>query len=131
WVLGEVAAALNRHNVDIAQAKVTPRALASLLQRVADGTLSSKMAKDVFDAMWAGEGDADAIIERKGLRQISDEGAIEKLVDDVIAANPAIVADFRAGKEKAFNSLVGKAMAVSKGKANPAQVNAILKRKLA
>ena len=88
------------------------------------------MAKDVFDAMWAGEGDADAIIAARGLRQISDEGAIEKIVDEVIAANPAIVAEFRAGKEKAFNSLVGKAMAATKGKANPAQVNAILRRKL-
>jgi len=80
--------------------------------------------------MWAGEGDADAIVEKRGLRQISDEGAIGKLVDDVLAANPAIVAEFRAGKEKAFNSLVGKAMAASKGKANPAQVNALLRGKL-
>ena len=78
--------------------------------------------------MWAGEGEPDAIIEKKGLRQISDEGAIEKIVDEAIAANPAIVAEYRAGKEKAFNSLVGKVMAPSKGKANPAQVNAILKR---
>jgi aspartyl-tRNA(Asn)/glutamyl-tRNA(Gln) amidotransferase subunit B len=84
----------------------------------------------VFDAMWAGEGDADAIIGKKGLEQISDEGALEGLVDGVLAANPAIVAEFRAGRGKAFNSLVGKAMAASKGKANPAQVNAILKRKL-
>ena len=128
-MLGEVAAALNRHDLDIARAPVAPAALAQLLARIADGTISGKIAKDVFDAMWAGEGDADAIIERKGLRQISDEGAIEKLVDDVIAANPAIVAEFRAGKEKAFNSLVGKAMAASKGKANPAQVNAILRRR--
>ena len=79
--------------------------------------------------MWAGEGDADAIIANRGLTQISDEGAIEKIVDDVLAANPAIVAEFRAGKEKAFNSLVGKAMEATKGKANPAQVNAILKQK--
>jgi len=80
--------------------------------------------------MWAGEGDADAIIAARGLRQISDEGALEKIVDDVMAANAAVVAEFRAGKEKAFNALVGKAMAATKGKANPAQVNAILKRKL-
>jgi len=131
WVLGDLAAALNRHDLDIAQAKVAPAALAGLLARLADGTLSGKIAKDVFDAMWAGEGDADAIIERSGLRQISDEGALEQLVDDVIVANAAIVAEFRAGRDKAFNSLVGKAMAASKGKANPAQVNAILKRKLA
>jgi len=84
----------------------------------------------VFDAMWAGEGDPDAIIERKGLRQISDEGAIEKIVDEAIAGNAAIVAEYKAGKEKAFNSLVGKVMAASRGKANPARVNAILKRKL-
>ena len=130
FVLGELAAALNRHDLAIGQAKVAPTALAALLARVADGTISGKAAKEVFDAMWAGEGEADAIIERRGLRQISDEGAIEKLVDDVIAGNAAIVAEYRAGKEKAFNSLVGKTMAASKGKANPAQVNALLKRKL-
>ena len=130
FVLGEVSATLNRHDLDIAQASVSPEALAGLLRRVADGTISGKIAKDVFEAMWDGEGDADAIIERKGLRQISDEGAIEKLVDDVLAANAGIVAEYRAGREKAFNSLVGKAMAASKGKANPAQVNAVLRRKL-
>ena len=134
WMLGEVSAALNKAELDIAAAPVGPAALAGLLKRIGDGTISGKIAKDVFDAMWAGEarGDdaADAIIAREGLRQISDAGAIEQLVDDVLAANPAIVAEFRAGKEKAFNSLVGKAMAASKGKANPAQVNAILKRKL-
>jgi aspartyl-tRNA(Asn)/glutamyl-tRNA(Gln) amidotransferase subunit B len=106
--------------------------LAGLLRRVQDNTLSGKMAKDVFDAMWAGEhgGDADAIIAAKGLRQISDAGVLEKIVDDVLAANPDVVAEYRAGKEKAFNALVGKAMAATKGKANPAQVNAILKEKL-
>ena len=97
---------------------------------IADGTVSSKLAKDVFDAMWAGEGEPDAIIERRGLKQISDEGAIDKLVEDVLAANPGIVAEFRAGREKAFNALVGMAMAATKGKANPAQVNAVLRRKL-
>jgi len=134
WMLGEVSAALNRAEIDVGAAPVGPAALAGLLKRIADGTISTKIAKEVFDAMWAGEatgdGAADAIIDRRGLRQISDEGAIEKLVDVVLAANAAIVAEFRAGKEKAFNSLVGKAMAASKGKANPAQVNAILKRKL-
>jgi len=133
-VIGEVAAALNRSDLDIARAPVTPEALAQLLRRVADGTISGKIAKDVFDAMWSGEATgvnaADDIIDRRGLRQISDAGAIEKIVDDAIAANPAIVAEYRAGKEKAFNALVGKVMAASKGKANPAQVNAILKRKL-
>ncbi len=130
WMLGEVSAALNRSEMDIGAAPLAPAALARLLERVADGTISTKIAKDVFDAMWVGEGDPDAIIAKRGLTQISDEGAIEKLVDEVLAANPAIVAEFRAGKEKAFNSLVGKAMGASKGKANPAQVNAILRRKL-
>jgi aspartyl-tRNA(Asn)/glutamyl-tRNA(Gln) amidotransferase subunit B len=130
WVLGELSAALNRSETDIDRAPIAPRELAGLLRRVADGTISNKIAKDVFDSMWAGEGDADAIIERKGLKQISDAGAIEKIVDDVIAASPAIVAEVRGGKEKAFNSLVGKVMAATKGKANPAQVTAVLKRKL-
>ena len=133
-MIGEVAAALNRSDLDIARAPVPPEALAQLLKRVADGTISGKIAKDVFDAMWAGEATgvnaADDIIDRRGLRQISDAGAIEKIVDDAIAANPVMVAEYRAGKEKAFNALVGKVMAASKGKANPAQVNAILKRKL-
>ena len=103
------------------------------MKRIEDGTISGKIAKDVFDAMWVGEqgGDADAIIAAKGLRQISDASAIEKVVDEVLATNAAIVAEYKAGKEKAFNSLVGKAMSATKGKANPAQVNAILKRKLA
>jgi aspartyl-tRNA(Asn)/glutamyl-tRNA(Gln) amidotransferase subunit B len=134
WVLGEVSAALNRAESDIARSPVSALMLAGLLKRIADGTISGKIAKDVFDAMWAGEAQgenaADTIIAAKGLRQISDEGAIEKIVDDAIAASPAIVAEYKAGKEKAFNSLIGKVMAASKGKANPAQVNAILKRKL-
>jgi len=133
WMLGELAAALNRDGRTIAAAAVHAGGLAALLRRIADGTISAKIGKDVFDAMWEGEhgGDPDAIIAAKGLRQISDAGAIEKLVDDVLAANPGIVAEFRAGKEKAFQSLVGKAMAATKGKADPAKVNAELKRKLA
>jgi len=130
WILGEVSAALNKAELDIRHSPVQPAQLASLLQRIADNTISGKIAKDVFDAMWAGEGDADAIIAKKGLTQISDTAAIEKIVDDVVAANPAVVAEFKAGKEKAFNALVGKVMAGSKGKANPAQVNSILKKKL-
>jgi len=130
WVLGEVSAALNKAEIEIAQSPVSAPQLAGLLKRIADGTISGKIAKDVFDAMWAGEGDPDAIIAAKGLRQISDEGAIEKIVDDAIAANAAIVAEYKAGREKAFNALVGKVMAASKGKANPAQVNEILKRRL-
>ncbi|MEP7329872.1 MAG: Asp-tRNA(Asn)/Glu-tRNA(Gln) amidotransferase subunit GatB [Betaproteobacteria bacterium] len=145
WVLGEVAAALHKSDADIASAPVSPAQLAALLRRVVDGRISGKAAKDVFDEMWrapdvavaltgqaaaASQGFVDAIIEKKGLRQISDEGAIGAIVDTVIADNPAIVAEVRAGKEKAFNALVGKVMAASKGKANPAQVNAIMKAKL-
>jgi aspartyl-tRNA(Asn)/glutamyl-tRNA(Gln) amidotransferase subunit B len=130
WVMGDVSAALNRADLDVARAPVSPGALAGLLGRIDDGTISGKIAKDVFDAMWAGEGDADTIIAAKGLRQISDEDAIERIVDGVIAAHPAIVAEFRAGREKAFHSLFGKAMQATKGKANPAQLNAILKGKL-
>jgi aspartyl-tRNA(Asn)/glutamyl-tRNA(Gln) amidotransferase subunit B len=130
WVLGELSAALNKAELDIERSPVAPSQLAGLLRRINDNTISGKIAKDVFDAMWAGEGEPDAIIAAKGLTQISDEGAIEKLVDDVLAANPAIAAEVRAGKEKAFNSLVGQVMKASKGKANPAQVNAILKKKL-
>ena len=104
-----------------------------LVERIADGTLSGKIAKDVFEAIWsgsAGDDAADVIIEARGLRQISDSGALEKIADDVIAANAQQVADYRGGKEKAFNSLVGQVMKATKGKANPQQVNEILKRKL-
>jgi aspartyl-tRNA(Asn)/glutamyl-tRNA(Gln) amidotransferase subunit B len=131
WVLGELAAALNRAEIEIEATPISPAALAGLLIRMDDSTISGKLAKEVFDAMWAGEGDADTIIANRGLRQISDEHTIGRFVDDVLAANPSIVAEFRAGKEKAFNSLVGKAMQATHGKANPAQVNAILRRKLA
>jgi aspartyl-tRNA(Asn)/glutamyl-tRNA(Gln) amidotransferase subunit B len=130
WVLGDFSAALNRQGADLQQAPVSGLQLGALLKRVQDGTISGKIAKEVFDAMWAGEGDADSIIEKRGLRQISDAGAIERIVNDIIAANASIVAEYRAGKEKAFNSLVGKVMAATKGKANPAQVNALLKEKL-
>jgi aspartyl-tRNA(Asn)/glutamyl-tRNA(Gln) amidotransferase subunit B len=132
WMLGELAAALNRDGRTIAATAVHADGLASLLRRIADGTISARIGKDVFDAMWNGEhgGDADAIIAAKGLRQISDPASIEKIVDDVLAANVGIVAEFRAGKEKAFQSLVGKAMAATKGKADPAKINAALRRKL-
>jgi len=96
-----------------------------------DGTLSGKMVKEVLDAVWAGEGTVDQIIEKRGLKQISDAGAIEKLVDEVLAKNAKQVEDYRAGKEKAFNSLVGQVMKATQGKANPAQVNEILRKKLA
>ncbi|MDX2219017.1 MAG: Asp-tRNA(Asn)/Glu-tRNA(Gln) amidotransferase subunit GatB [Burkholderiales bacterium] len=131
WVTGDVSAALNRHEIDIAACPVKAEALAGLLKRIADGTLSGKMAKEVFEAMWNGEGDADSIIDKRGLKQVSDAGAIEAIVDQVLAANPKSVEEFRAGKEKAFNALVGHVMKASQGKANPAQVNEVLKRKLA
>ncbi|MBK9244295.1 MAG: Asp-tRNA(Asn)/Glu-tRNA(Gln) amidotransferase subunit GatB [Burkholderiales bacterium] len=131
WIMGEVAAALNSAQIDIADAPVSAAQLAGLIGRVLDGTISNKTAKEVFAALWDREGEsADAIIEARGLRQISDAGAIEKLIDEVLAANPGPVAEFRAGKEKAFNSLVGQAMKATRGKANPQQVNEILRRRL-
>jgi aspartyl-tRNA(Asn)/glutamyl-tRNA(Gln) amidotransferase subunit B len=132
WIMGEVSGRLNKENIEIAQCPVSPAQLAALLARINDGTISGKSAKDVFDSMWQGEhgGDADAIIAAKGLKQISDDSEIEKLIDEVLAANPQQVADYRSGKEKAFNSLVGQVMKATKGKANPAQVNTILKQKL-
>ena len=132
WVLGEVSAALNRDEKDINAIPVSAEALAGLIKRIIDGTISNKIARDVFADMWAAEGssNADAIIEAKGLKQISDTGAISKMVDDVLAAHPAIVEEYRAGKQKAFNSLVGQVMKAAKGKANPQQVNDLLKEKL-
>jgi aspartyl-tRNA(Asn)/glutamyl-tRNA(Gln) amidotransferase subunit B len=131
WVMGELSARLNREGLEIAASPITSAQLATLLQRIADGTISGKIAKEVFDAMWAGEGSADQIIAARGLRQISDSGELEQLVESVLAANPAQVAEYRAGKDKAFNFLVGQAMKASKGKANPAQINALLRQKLA
>ena len=132
WVMGEVSAALNREEKDITQCPVAAAQLAALVARVIDGTISNKIAKDIFAAMWQGEsgGDADAIIEANGLKQISDTGAIASMIDAVISDNPAIVAEYRAGKQKAFNSLVGQVMKAAKGKANPQQVNDLLKAKL-
>jgi aspartyl-tRNA(Asn)/glutamyl-tRNA(Gln) amidotransferase subunit B len=131
WILGELAGALNGAGLDIGAAPVSSNQLAGLLLRICDNTISGKMAKGVFDAMWAGEGDADAIIDKRGLKQISDAGELEKIVDAVLAANPKSVGEYRAGKEKAFNALVGQAMKATKGKGNPAQINEILKKKLA
>ena len=133
WIMGEVASNLNRADLEIDAAPVKPAQLAKLLARIADGTISNNTAKkDVFPAMWAGEshGDADAIIAEKGLKQMSDSGELEKIIDDVLAANAKSVEEFRAGKEKAFNALVGQAMKATRGKANPAQVNDLLKKKL-
>ena len=130
WQTGALSAALNEADLQVSESKVSPASLAGLLKRIADGTLSGKMAKEVFDAMWAGEAGADEIIEKRGLRQISDSVLIEKLVDDVLASNAKQVQDYRAGKEKAFNSLVGQVMKATKGKADPEQVNRVLRRKL-
>jgi aspartyl-tRNA(Asn)/glutamyl-tRNA(Gln) amidotransferase subunit B len=132
WVMGELAGALNDAAIEIDAAPVSASQLAGLINRVLDGTINNKTAKEVFAALWKREGEsADAIIESRGLKQISDAGAIEKLIDEVLAANPGPVAEFKAGKDKAFNSLVGQAMKATKGKANPQQVNEILRRKLA
>jgi aspartyl-tRNA(Asn)/glutamyl-tRNA(Gln) amidotransferase subunit B len=131
WQMGELAAALNREEQDIVSSPVTPQMLAGLIRRVSDATISGKAAKQVFEAMWQHGGGADAIIEREGLRQVSDAGAIEKVVDEVLAANARQVEDYRAGKGKAFNSLVGQVMKATQGKANPAQVNEILRKRLA
>jgi len=135
WLMGDVASTLNRAGVDIAAAPVSAQQLALLLQRIADGTISNKIAKEVFGAMWEAQSAAptlaDDIIETKGLKQISDSGALEKIVDEVLAANAKSVEEFRAGKEKAFNALIGQAMKATKGKANPAQLTELLKQKLA
>jgi aspartyl-tRNA(Asn)/glutamyl-tRNA(Gln) amidotransferase subunit B len=131
WVMGELSGYLNRDGLEIDQSPVSSAALAGLLRRIADGTISGKIAKDVFDAMWKGAGDADAIIDAKGLTQISDSGELERIVDDVIAANPGQVADYRAGRDKLFAFFVGQVMKQTQGKANPAQVTDILRRKLA
>jgi len=130
WIAGTLSGRLNESNLDISQSRIRPDQLRTLLLRIGDGTLSAKMAREVFDAMWAGEGDPDAVIAQRGLKQISDAGAIEQLVDEVLAANPRSVAEFRAGRDKALNALVGQVMKASRGKANPAQVNELLRRKL-
>ncbi len=131
WILGPLAAKLNEENLDIRQSKVSSDQLKALSKHVADGMVSNTAATTVILlAMWNGEGSPDQIIEKRGLKQISDAGTIEKIVDQVLAANAKQVEDYRAGKEKAFNSLVGQVMKATQGKANPAQVNEILKRKL-
>ncbi len=135
WVTGQLNARLNEESGEIASSKISSAQLRRLVDRIADGSVSGNTAKGIFDAIWAGDASgpdaADILIKNKGLQQISDIGAIEKIVDDVLTANAQQVADYKAGKEKAFNSLVGQAMKATKGKANPQQVNEILKRKLA
>jgi aspartyl-tRNA(Asn)/glutamyl-tRNA(Gln) amidotransferase subunit B len=130
WVAVELSGLLNSENKDIGASPVTAALMAGLLKRLADNTISGKIAKDVLAAMWAGEGDADAVIAKKGLKQITDSGAIEKAVDDVIANNPKQLEQYRAGKEALFGFFVGAVMKATQGKANPAQVNELLKRKL-
>ena len=132
WVMGEISKRLNAEEIGIESAQVTAQQLAQIIQRIQDGTISHNAARQVFDALWRGEAsDADAVIEAKGLKQMNDTGALEKIIDEVIAANPANVEQYRAGKDKAFNALVGQVMKASKGKANPQQVNELLRAKLA
>ena len=130
WVMGELSSALNRDNVEIEHSQVNPMAFIGLLQRIVDETISGKIAKEVFEAMWSEGKSADAIIEAKGLRQITDSGALEGVIDAVIAANPKQLADYRSGKDKLFGFFVGQAMKATAGKANPAQLNELLKKKL-
>ena len=131
WVMVDLAARLNKDGLEFTQAPLTPAQLGGLVARIVDQTISNNIGKKVFEALWNGEGaSADAIIEAQGLKQITDSGAIASLVDEVLAANAANVAEYRAGKEKAFNALVGQVMKAAKGKANPQQVNALLKAKL-
>jgi aspartyl-tRNA(Asn)/glutamyl-tRNA(Gln) amidotransferase subunit B len=130
WVMGELSGALNRDGLEIGSSRVDAARLAGLLGRIADETISGKIAKDVFEAMWSEARDADAVIDERGLRQITDTGAIEKVIDDVMTRNPKQLADFRSGKDKLFGFFVGQVMKETQGKANPAQVNELLKRKL-
>ncbi|TNF63573.1 MAG: Asp-tRNA(Asn)/Glu-tRNA(Gln) amidotransferase GatCAB subunit B, partial [Burkholderiales bacterium] len=131
WIMGEVSRRLNQEEKDFAQVPVSAGTLAVLLGRIADGTVSNNAAKQVMDALWAGEGqDVDAVIEARGLRQMNDSGALEAIIDEVMTANAPMVEQFRAGKDKAFNALVGLVMKASKGKANPQQAGEVLRRKL-
>ena len=130
WVMGELSGALNRDNLDVTQSRVDAGTLAGLLTRIVDNTISGKIAKEVFEAMWAEGRGADAIIEAKGLKQITDTSAIERSIDEVIAKNPGQLAEYRAGKDKLFGFFVGQVMKATGGKANPAQLNDLLQRKL-
>ena len=130
WVMGELSAALNKDGLEIDSGRLSAEGLAGLLARIADETISGKIAKDVFEAMWASGESADALIEAKGLKQITDTGAIEQAIDAVMAKNPAQLAEFRAGKDKLFGFFVGQVMKATQGKANPAQLNELLKKKL-
>jgi len=131
WVMGELSGALNKDGSEVTASRIGANRLAGLLRRIVDETISGKIAKEVFEQMWAEGQDADAIIEARGLKQITDSGAIEKVIDEIMAANPKQLADYRSGKDKLFGFFVGQVMKVTGGKANPAQVNDLLKRKLA
>ena len=131
WVMGELSRRLNADEKDVTQSPVGSEQLAKLIQRIADGTISNAAGRQVFEALWTGESaDVDATIEAKGLKQMNDTGALEKIIDEVIAANPGNVEQYKAGKDKAFNALVGQVLKASKGTANPGQVNQLLKQKL-
>ncbi len=130
WILGELQGSLNRADLTMAQSPVTPVQLAQLLTRIEDGTLSGKLGKQVFEALFAGEGEVDAIIEQRGLKQISDTGAIESVIDEVIASSPDQVAQYQGGEQKVFNYFVGQVMKATRGQANPGQVQKTLKAKL-
>ncbi|PIT28195.1 aspartyl/glutamyl-tRNA amidotransferase subunit B [Snodgrassella alvi] len=131
WMLGELAAALNKAGIDISASPISVERLANLVSRIADNTLSNKLAKQVFETMWDSDLTADAIIERDGLKQMTDTGEIEKIINEVLANNQKSVEEFKSGKEKAFNALVGQVMKASRGKANPQQVQSLLRSKLA
>ncbi|HET7570138.1 MAG TPA: Asp-tRNA(Asn)/Glu-tRNA(Gln) amidotransferase subunit GatB [Gammaproteobacteria bacterium] len=131
WVMGELSAALNRGNMEIGDSPIGSEALAQLLTRITDNTISGKIAKEVFEAMWNGEGGADEIIDERGMKQITDTSEIDGIIEDVLAANPDQLAQYRAGKDKLFGFFVGQVMKATQGKANPQQVNELLKEKLA
>ncbi|MBP9726261.1 MAG: Asp-tRNA(Asn)/Glu-tRNA(Gln) amidotransferase subunit GatB [Gammaproteobacteria bacterium] len=130
WIMGDLSASLNKFNLDITNSPVTPKQLSALLMRISDNTISGKIAKTVFEALWENGGDADAIIAEKGLKQVTDTGAIEAIIQQVINNNPMQLADYRSGKDKLFGFFVGEVMKLSRGKANPQQVNDLLKEKL-
>jgi aspartyl-tRNA(Asn)/glutamyl-tRNA(Gln) amidotransferase subunit B len=130
WIMGEVSRRLNASELSIEQSPVSAAQLAALIGRISDDTISNNAARQVFEGLWNKEGEVDALIEAKGLKQMNDTGELERIIDDVLAANPKNVEEFKAGNSKALNGLVGPIMKASKGKANPAQVNALLMKKL-
>jgi aspartyl-tRNA(Asn)/glutamyl-tRNA(Gln) amidotransferase subunit B len=131
WVMGDFSAALNKDGLEVTQSRLTSKQLGGLLARIVDDTISGKLAKEVFEVMWADGSDADTVIEARGLKQITDTGAIEKVIEEIMAANPKQLADYRSGKDKLFGFFVGQAMKATGGKANPALLNELLKKKLA